>query len=79
MARSVAEMATPVEEYSFVRAIVACDFCVAVTLKMLLLYVFVAMELGARRALHLNVTDHPSAAWTTQHLRVEVERRRATD
>jgi putative transposase len=51
------------------RVIVACDFFVAVTAKMQVLYVFVAMELGSRRILHFNLTDHPTAAWTTQQLR----------
>jgi hypothetical protein len=31
--------------------------------------VFVLMELGRRRILHVNVTDHPSADWTQQQLR----------
>jgi putative transposase len=51
------------------RMIVACDFCVAVTAKMQVLYVFVAMELGSRRILHVNVTNHPTATWTAQQLR----------
>jgi putative transposase len=33
------------------------------------LYVFVLMELGRRKILHFNVTDHPSADWTQQQLR----------
>ena len=28
------------------------------------LYVFVAMEIGSRRILHCNVTEHPAANWT---------------
>ena len=51
------------------RAIVACDFFVSVTASFRVLYVFVAMEVGSRRILHVNVTDHPTAAWTTQQLR----------
>ena len=50
-------------------AIVACDFCTAVTATFHVLYVFVVMEVGSRRLLHLNVTAHPTAAWTLQQLR----------
>jgi putative transposase len=51
------------------RAIVACDFFVAVTATFRLLYVFVVIEHGARGLLRLNVTAHPTAAWTLQQLR----------
>ncbi len=51
------------------KAIVACDFFVAVTATFRLLYVFVVIEHGARQLLHFNVTEHPTAAWTLQQLR----------
>jgi putative transposase len=51
------------------RAIVACDFFVTVTATFRMLYVFVVIEHGPRRLLHLNVTSHPTAAWTLQQLR----------
>ena len=51
------------------QAIVACDFCLAVTATFRLLYVFVVMEHATRRILHVNVTAHPTAAWTLQQLR----------
>jgi putative transposase len=51
------------------QAIVACDFFVVVTARFRILYVFVLMELGRRKILHVNVTDHPSAEWTKQQLR----------
>jgi transposase InsO family protein len=51
------------------QAIVACDFCVAVTATFRLLYVFVVMEHATRRILHCNVTAHPTAPWTLQQLR----------
>jgi len=31
--------------------------------------VFVAIEIGTRRLLHVNVTDHPTAEWTRQQFR----------
>jgi putative transposase len=51
------------------KAIVACDFAVAVTLRFRILYVFVVMEVGSRRILHVNVTPHPTSSWTLQQLR----------
>jgi putative transposase len=51
------------------KAILACDFFVAVTATFQLLYVFVVIEHGTRRLVHMNVTAHPTAAWTLQQLR----------
>ncbi len=51
------------------KAIVACDFLVAVTATFRLFYVLVLIEHGSRRLLHFNVTQHPSAEWTLQQLR----------
>ena len=51
------------------KAIIACDFFVAVTATFRLLYVFVLIHHGSRRLLHFNVTAHPTAAWTLQQLR----------
>jgi transposase InsO family protein len=51
------------------RAIIACDFFVAVNATFRMLYVFVVVEHGARRLAHINVTSHPSADWTLQQLR----------
>ena len=54
---------------SHARGILACDFFVAVTATFRMLYVFVVIEHGRRRLAHVNVTAHPSAAWTLQQLR----------
>jgi len=58
---------------SFVRnhakAIVACDFCIAVTATFRMLYIFVVIAHETRRVLHVNVTAHTTAAWTLQQLR----------
>jgi putative transposase len=51
------------------QGIIACDFFVAVTATFRLMYVFVVIEHGSRRLIHYNVTTHPSATWTLQHLR----------
>jgi hypothetical protein len=52
-----------------VQAIVACNFCVVVTATFRLLSVFVVMEHITRRILHVNVTAHPTAAWTLHQMR----------
>ena len=50
-------------------AIIACDFCVVASATFRILYVLVVMEHASRRIIHLNVTAHPTAAWTLQPLR----------
>jgi hypothetical protein len=49
---------------SHAKAIVACDFLISATATFRLMYVLVAMEIGSRRILHVNVTEHPTAEWT---------------
>ncbi|MBF8285511.1 MAG: hypothetical protein HW378_4426 [Anaerolineales bacterium] len=51
------------------RAILACDFLIAVTATFRMLYVFVVIEHGSRRLKRVAVTAHPSADWTLQQLR----------
>ena len=55
--------------HNHARAIVACDLFTSVTATFQVLYVFVAIEIGSRRILHGNVTDHPNADWTRQQFR----------
>src|SRR4249920_1608804 len=59
------------------KAILACDFCVAVTATFRMLYVFVVIEHGTRRLAHVNVTANPTADWTSQQLRAVVGEERA--
>jgi putative transposase len=51
------------------KAILACDFFLAVTATFRMLYVFVVIEHSTRRLAHVNVTTNPSADWTLQQLR----------
>ena len=54
------------------RFVLASDFFVVVTSTFRLLYVFVILEVGTRRILHWNVTEHPTANWTAQQFRMIV-------
>jgi transposase InsO family protein len=56
------------------QAILACDFFVTVTANFRLLYVFVIMEIGIRRIVHINVTDHPISEWTLQQFREAIQK-----
>jgi transposase InsO family protein len=51
------------------QAIMACDFCVAITATFRILHMFVVIEHTSRRLLYVNVTAHPTAEWTLQQLR----------
>jgi len=62
---------------SFVRnhaqSILASDFFVAVTANFRILSVLVIMEIGTRRIVHFNVTNHPTAEWTLQQFREVIQ------
>ena len=67
----------PSQQWStFVRnhadAMLACDFFVTITTSFRTLYVFVLLEVGTRRIVHWNVTEHPTADWTVQQFRAAV-------
>ncbi len=67
----------PSQQWStFVRnhagAMLACDFFVAITARFRTLYVFVVLEIGTRRIVHWNLTEHPTADWTVQQFRAVV-------
>ena len=53
-------------------AMLACDFFVTITASFRTLYVFVLLEVGTRRIVHWNVTEHPTADWTVQQFRAVV-------
>ena len=57
----------------------ASDFFVVVTATFRLLYVFVVLEVGTRRIVRWNVTDHPTADWTSQQFRMIVPGDQGTD
>jgi len=46
----------------------ACDFFVTVTATFRLVYVFLVLDIGTRRIVHWNVTEHPTE-WTVQQFR----------
>src|SRR5678816_4548110 len=50
-------------------AVLACDFFIVVTATFQRLYVFVLLDIGTRRVVHWNLTDHPRSEWTIQQFR----------
>jgi len=51
------------------KAIWTCDFCVQQTIRFTALYIFVVMELGSRKVVHINITEHPTQGWVQQQIR----------
>ena len=47
---------------------VSIDFFTVPTVTMRVLFVFLVLEHGRRQVLHFNVTDHPTADWTSQQI-----------
>ena len=52
-----------------VNQLVSVDFFVVPTLTFRMLWVFVVLSHDRRQILHVNVTGHPTAAWTAQQIR----------
>ena len=46
----------------------ACDFFVVPTATFKVLYVFVVLSHARREITHVNVTEHPTAAWTARQI-----------
>lgn len=47
---------------------VSIDFFTVPTIAMKVLFVFIVLEHRRRQVLHFNVTEHPTAAWTSQQI-----------
>ncbi|MCK4415303.1 MAG: integrase core domain-containing protein [Candidatus Eisenbacteria sp.] len=47
----------------------ACDFLTQYTALFSVVYIFVIMEIGSRRIVHVNVTTSPTLAWVKQQIR----------
>ena len=57
---------------NYARSVLASDFFVVVTATFRVISVFVVLEVGTRRIVHFNVTEHPTAEWTAQQFRMLV-------
>jgi hypothetical protein len=53
-------------------AVLACDCFLTITARFRVLYVFVVLDVGTRRIVHGNVTEHPTADWTIQQCRAVI-------
>ena len=51
-----------------VQGLVSVDFFTVPTVSFRVLFVFVVLAHHRRRVVHFNVTEHPTAAWTTQQI-----------
>ena len=54
--------------HNHVGQMVSIDFFTVPTITMKILFVFLVLEHRRRQVLHFNVTEHPSAAWTSQQI-----------
>jgi len=54
--------------HNHVGRIVAIDFFTVPTITMKVLFVLIVLEHDRRKVLHLNVTEHPTGAWTAQQI-----------
>jgi hypothetical protein len=65
--RSAQSWATFVHNHA--GSILACDFFIVVTATFQRVCVFVLLDIGTRRVVHWNLTDHPRSEWTIQQFR----------
>src|SRR5215813_13178140 len=54
--------------HNHIGQMVSIDFLTVPTATMRVLFVFIVLEHRRRQVLHFNVTEHPTAAWTSQQL-----------
>ena len=54
--------------HNHVGQMVSTDFFTVPTVTMRVLFVFIVLEHRRRQVLHFNVTEHPTAAWTSQQI-----------
>ncbi len=51
-----------------IKDLVACDFFPVPTASFKVLFVFIMLAHERRRIIHFNITEHPTAQWTAQHI-----------
>jgi hypothetical protein len=56
------------DAHNHVGQLVSIDFFTVPTVTMRVLFVFVVLEHRRRQVLHFNVTEHPTASWTSQQI-----------
>jgi hypothetical protein len=56
------------EPRNHVKDLASIDFFLVPTVQFQLLFVFLVLATDRRRIVHFNVTEHPSAEWTTQQV-----------
>jgi transposase InsO family protein len=54
--------------YNHLGQMVSIDFFTVPTITLKVLFVFIVLEHRRREVLHFNITEHPSAAWTSQQI-----------
>jgi len=54
--------------HNHIGQLVSIDFFTVPTITMRVLFVFIVLEHRRREVLHFNVTEHPTAAWTSQQI-----------
>jgi transposase InsO family protein len=54
--------------HNHVGQLVSMDFFTVPTVTMRVLFVFIVLEHRRRQVLHFNVTEHPTAGWTSQQI-----------